>query len=339
MIRSFQLRDWALVRRLSEQGVSLHSESALTDRLQPLRGALVNMLVGGDFPTLVWKAEKGSASGFIQLYLEEESQRAHILYLSPTVDAGARSLQIDIGEAVQNGVVDGAVWLPLLDQAVIEVGQRGVHSLVAEVSEQGGELPVLRRAGFAIYTRQDIWVLSGEETAVFPDPDPSLRPREAADDWDIQLLYANIVPRLVQLVEPVPRLDDGEGWVLREDDELAAFIHIHDGPRATWLRLFIHPNAEARVDEIVKAALSVRPASTAHPVYCCVRRYQSWIQNALERHGFAFWGSQAVMVKHTVQHQQKPMRDLAAILEKQAVSASAPMVQRWQHEPEQNGRS
>lgn len=336
MIRSFQLRDWVLVRRLSEQGVSLHSESALTDRLQPLRGALVNMLVGGDFPTLVWKAEKGNASGFIQLYLEEETQRAHILYLSPTVDAGARSLQLDVDKVVQHGV-DGAVWLPLLDQAVIEVGQRGVHSLVAEVSEQGGELPVLRRAGFAIYTRQDIWVLTGGKTAVFPDP--SLRPRETTDDWDIQLLYANTVPRLVQLVEPVPRLEDGEGWVLREDDELAAFIHIHNGPRATWLRLFIHPNAEARVDEIVKAALSVHPASDAHPVYCCVRRYQSWIQNALERRGFAFWGSQAVMVKHTVQHQQKPMRDLAAILEKQAVSASAPMIQRWQRKPGQNGRS
>lgn len=337
MIRSFQLRDWALVRRLSEQGVSLHSESALTDRLQPLRGALVNMLVGGDFPTFVWKAEKGSASGFIQLYLEEERQRAHILYLSPTVDAGARSLRMDHDKAVQNGV-DGAVWLPLLDQAVIEVGQQGVHSLVAEVSELGGELPVLRRAGFAVYTRQDIWVLNVGETAV--NPDPPLRPREVADDWDIQLLYSNTVPRLVQLVEPVPRLGDGEGWVLREEDELAAFIHIHNGPRATWLRLFIHPNVEARVDEIVKAALSVNPPSEDHPVYCCVRRYQSWIQNALERHGFAFWGSQAVMVKHTVQHLQRPLRDLATVLEKQAVSAPAPMIQRWQRKPNtNNGKS
>ena len=48
----------------------------------------------------------------------------------------------------------------LLDQAVAEVGQNGIHSLVAEADESGPELPILRRAGFAVYTRQDIWLLA-----------------------------------------------------------------------------------------------------------------------------------------------------------------------------------
>lgn len=332
MIRPFLLRDWALVRRLAEHGVSLHSESALTDRLQPLRGAVVNMLVGGDFPTYVWKSENRSASGFIQLYLEDNSQRANILYLSPSVDAGARSLQMENGHKVSQNVVDSNIWLPLLDQAVVEVGQRGVHSLVAEVSETGGELPVLRQAGFVIYTRQDIWVLnSGQQS------DTILRERQSTDEWDIQLLYANTVPRLVQLVEPLPRLDDGEGWVLREGDELAAFVHVHHGPRATWLRLFIHPNAETRADEIINEAIKVTGPTPGHPVYCCVRRYQSWVQNALQRHGFGFWGSQAVMVKHTVHHQQKPLTDLATVLEKQGVTASTPIIPRFQ-DPQSNGK-
>ncbi|MEM7117090.1 MAG: hypothetical protein AAF614_31950 [Chloroflexota bacterium] len=331
MIRSFQLRDWALVRRLAEHGVSLHSESALTDRLQPLRGALVSMLVGGDFPTYVWKSENRDASGFIQLYLDDDSQRANILYLSPAVDAGARSLQMKNGKVAEH-VVDSNVWLPLLDQAVVEVGQRGVHSLVAEVSETGGELPVLRQAGFVIYTRQDIWILN-EGTA----GDTILDERRSTDEWDIQLLYANTVPRLVQLVEPMPRLDDGDGWVLREGNELAAFVHVHNGPRATWLRLFIHPNAETRVDEIIGEAVKVTNPMSEHPVYCCVRRYQSWVQNALQRRGFHFWGSQAVMVKHTVHYQQKPLRDLTAVLEKQGVTASTPMIPRFQ-DPNSNGK-
>jgi hypothetical protein len=55
--------------------------------------------------------------------------------------------------------VNENAWLPLLDQAVIEAGQRGIHSLVAEVNEVSDELPVLRRAGFVVYTRQDVWVL------------------------------------------------------------------------------------------------------------------------------------------------------------------------------------
>jgi hypothetical protein len=43
---------------------------------------------------------------------------------------------------------------------VVEAGQRGIHSLVAEVDEVSDELPVLRRAGFVVYTRQDVWVLA-----------------------------------------------------------------------------------------------------------------------------------------------------------------------------------
>ncbi len=44
-----------------------------------------------------------------------------------------------------------------------------------------------------------------------------LQPRQTSDDWDIQLFYANTVPRLVQLVEPVPPLDKGNTWVLRDE--------------------------------------------------------------------------------------------------------------------------
>ena len=59
MVRPFTLRDLALVRRLSEQGVSLHAESALADNLHPLRGALFGMVARSDSPTLIWKSEDG----------------------------------------------------------------------------------------------------------------------------------------------------------------------------------------------------------------------------------------------------------------------------------------
>lgn len=333
MIRPFNLRDWALVHRLSEQGVLLHTESALTRNLHPVRDALFS-IVGGDFPTYVWKAERGGVAGFVQLYVEDESQNAHLLYLSSTADQIVSSDGEDNGSVGRaKRVINETVWLSLLDKAVIEAGRQGFQSLIAEVSETGAELPVLRRAGFAVYTRQDVWVLkeAKNERQV-----KILSPRQSTDDWEIQLLYANTVPRLVQLVEPMPPLHDGEGWVLRESDELTAFIHIRSGPVATWMRLFIHPNAEAQADEIMAAALQVNPPTLSHPVYCCVRRYQSWVQHALQRTGFELWGSQAVMVKHMVHHLQKPIPDLAAVLEAQGISPSAPLVQRYQ--PGINGK-
>jgi len=337
MIRPFNLRDLPLVHRLSELGVSLHTESALTKNLHPTRGALFS-LVGGDFPTYVWKSDKNGLAGFIQLYLDEESVHAHILYLSSTGDG--QIVAETNGTAVSGAVnvngerpyqVNEDAWLPLLDQAVIEAGQRGIHSLVAEVDEVSDELPVLRRAGFVVYTRQDVWVLANDEAASAKSERETniLRSRQAQDDWDIQLLYANTVPRLVQLVEPMPPLHDGAGWVLHEENELAAFVHVHVGPVATWMRLFIHPSAEAQADQIITAVVRQTPAAATRPIYCCVRRYQSWVQNALERSGFTLWGSQAVMVKHIVQKAARPLSDLSAALEAQGITPTAPFIRQY----------
>ncbi|MAT95646.1 MAG: hypothetical protein CL608_00640 [Anaerolineaceae bacterium] len=337
MIRPFNLRDLPLVHRLSELGVSLHTESALTKNLHPTRGALFS-LVGGDFPTYVWKSDKNGLAGFIQLCLDEESVHAHILYLSSTgegqIASESNGTAVSGAETV-NGErpyqVNEDAWLPLLDQAVIEAGQRGIHSLVAEVDELSDELPVLRRAGFVVYTRQDVWVLANGEVASEKDKEKNiLRPRQAEDDWDIQLLYANTVPRLVQLVEPMPPLHDGAGWVLHEDNELAAFVHVHVGPVATWMRLFIHPSAEAQADQIITAVVHNTPAAATRPIYCCVRRYQSWVQTALERSGFTLWGSQAVMVKHIVQKAARPLSDLSAALEAQGITPTAPFIRQYQ---------
>jgi hypothetical protein len=344
MIRPFNLRDLALVHKLSENGVSLHTESALTKNLHPVRGALFS-LVGGDFPTYVWKADRGNLAGFIQLSLEENTQHAHIHYLSSTTNsAESKSTEEVTTPALAVGRVNGGpitavneqAWLPLLDQAVVEAGQRGIHSLVAEVDESGVALPVLRRADFAIYTRQDVWILEAHQDDPV-SPGRILRPRKATDDWEIQLLYANTVPRLVQLVEPMPPLHDGAGWVLEENDELAAFVHVQKGPAATWMRLFVHPNAEVKADEILRAAVQLNPTQPSHPVYCCVRRYQSWVQGALERTGFSLWGSQAVMVKHTVHHLQKPLPDLSAALEAKGVSPTAPIVRQSHRRAHANG--
>jgi hypothetical protein len=319
MVRPFTLRDLALVRRLSEQGLSLHAESALADNLQPLRGALVGMVARRDSPTLIWKSEDKESAGFIQILLEEDRQHAHILYLSPDL---AQHNNID---SPGSDTIDGneSIWLSLLDHAVSEVGKYGVHSLVAEVDENGPELPILRRAGFAVYARQDIWALDGDASVIDKtDATYKLRPRLEKDDWDIQLLYANTVPRLVQLVEPIPPISDGSTWVQRDEkNELAAFVQIHEGSVATWMRFFIHPSAESDSADILKSALLVKKQNFSRPVYLCLRRYEGWVSSVLQDTGFTKWGSQAVLVKHTVQHTKREMPKAAANLEGIPVSA------------------
>ena len=324
MVRPFTLRDLALVRRLSEQGVSLHSESALADDLHPLRGALRNMVVRSDCPTLIWKSQNRELDGFIQLLLEEDRQHAHILYLSP--ELGHNSSGENEAPPSKDDNDNADAWLSLLDQAVAEVGQYGIHSLVAEVDETGPELPVLRRAGFAVYARQDIWVLGQDETAVGEvHTTHRLRPRLAKDDWDIQLLYANTVPRLVQLVEPLPSIEAGATWVQRDDNnELAAFVQIHEGNIATWMRFFIHPGAESDAQEILRSALLVKPSQRSQPVYLCLRRYEGWLPSMPQQVGFRKWGSQAVLVKHTVHYSKRELPKMAVNIENAGIPVSAP---------------
>jgi hypothetical protein len=123
----------------------------------------------------------------------------------------------------------------------------------------------LRRAGFAVYMRQDVWVLAQAENSRSEMASLELTPYQKKDDWEVQLLYANTVPRLVQMVDPMPPTSEGEGWVLREAGELSAFVHLHQGDTATWLRLFIHPNAEAQADEIVASLLHLKEESVICP--------------------------------------------------------------------------
>lgn len=327
MARPFSLRDLALIHRLSEKGALLHAETALTKNWQPLWGALHSLFTGGDDLTFVWRAEKGEAAGFVQLHISDDSARACLIYLGATngrdlAPAGElpETPPDELPTPDSNQPLED-VWLPLLDGVVAEVGRRGVHSLVAEVDELSPQLALLRQAGFAIYTRQDIWVcegpVAGEAPAGVPHLLSSYHPE---DDWEMALLYAHIVPPLIQMVEPGPP-EDGTLWVLREHgDELTAFVHVQDGPGASWLRFFIHPNAQAQASDIIRAALQLSPPREGHPVYCCVRRYQSWLQTELAREGFSLWGSQAVMVKHTVHKVRSEAPELSPALQTQGVT-------------------
>ena len=325
MIRPFQLRDSALVHRLGEGGVVLQAETALTASPHPLRSALLHMLVGGHHSTYIWKSEEGNASAFVQLYWEDDYSTARLACLGTDIDRNGTG---------DHSNLDETVWLDLLDQLVIEAGHRGVHSLIAEVSESGDELSLLRRAGFVIYARQDIWV---SEEAKDIEPSSQLITHEAVDDWDVHVLYSNVVPRLIQSVEPTPPLTGGQNWLLREDGELAAYVHVNEGPVASWMRLFIHPNASTQPEAIIQSAMHKIQPTEQHPLFFCIRRYQSWLQTPLEQAGFSHWGSQAVMVKHVARRVESPTPIVKPVLEPQTVPSSSPLVQRFGDE-NGNGR-
>lgn len=316
MIRSFTLRDIALVHRLSEQGTVFHTRSALTQDVRPLRDALVHMMVGGQYPTFVWKADSGKAVGFAQLRYGSDETHAYILCLGSNGTNAPKN-----GQEKEKAAADSDhLWIQFLEELIEISGYEGVHSLIAEVDELGPELPVLRQVGFAVYTRQDIWQITTSSS--LSKPPLQLTKATSVDEWDINLLYANIVPRLIQLVEPSPsesQIDDI--WIVREGTELLAFLTLTEGPSGTWVRLFVHPNGQNRGQEIMQAAMILKPPTATNPLYCCVRRYQSWVNSSLDTLGFDLVSSQAMMVRHTVQHTKKLVPALSEEVKKKAVVA------------------
>jgi hypothetical protein len=279
MIRSFDWRDFGLIRRLSEHGVCFDSESALTRGPHSLQSAVLAFLAPGvGLPTFIWRGEdddKGDAA-FGQIQFRQGDENARLISLAPRY-------------------ADGGPWETLLERLAAEAASKGAHNLVAEVDEHSAEFEALRQFGFAIYTRQQLWRIAWPNFAVSAGLS-RLRPQHSADNVNIQSLYANIVPRLVQQVEPPPPRF-GHGYVFEEAGEINAFFDVSRGPLGIWVQPYLHPNAFGLSRSLLADLFGRFTDREAVPIYVCVRSHQDWLRSPLTDLGFETWGEQAVMVK------------------------------------------
>jgi hypothetical protein len=310
MTRPFDLRDMSLVGHLENQGTPLNAELALTQRPRPLQSALASVLSmhSRGMRTYVCRGVPGyraeHLNGLAQLRPRRGTTRGFITFIAPALNGGG---------------VD-AVWLDLLEYIGIDAPRLGLHHLIAEAPEDGDEVEVLRRAGFAIYLRQDILRLSVERLRTVDLTQSALRRCAESDTWAVQQLYFNTAPRLAHLAEGVPRSSrsGARGYVYYEKGELAAYVEVRRGPQGAWFNLLVHPDAEARAAHIMKQALAELGETWNRPIYAGVRRYQEWLRRPLESLGFEAFGASVLMVKHLVAHVMTPELAQAQPLEAQA---------------------
>jgi hypothetical protein len=309
MIRTFDLRDVALVSQIENQGTPLYAEWALTRHPRPLQSALAGFfsLSGHGLRTYVLREDNDECKlcGLIQLRDRRDRKFSAITFIAPAAQ------------------VAHDVWERLLDYAAAQTGKLGVQHIVAEVPDESEAVEVLHRAGYAIYVRQDIYRLSRARDTVLAEP--LLRACQSDDEWGVHQLYHNIVPRLAQLADGAPRMYRSgavRGYVLEDQQEIVAYLQVRRGPDGAWFSLLVHPRAEARAAAIVEYGLSLLGSTWNAPVYCGVRRYQEWLSHPLESLGFEQHGSTVVMVKHLVNLVQEPETAKVPALEK----ATAPLV-------------
>jgi hypothetical protein len=279
MIRPFDWRDFNLVRRLAERGVCFDSEVALTRGAHPLQSAVLSFLAPGvSSPTFVLrKDDDRQCVGFGQIRLRNGDAHARLIFLAPSYS-------------------EDIEWEKLLERLIAEAASRGAHNLIAEVDEHGTEFEAMRKMGFAIYTRQTIWKRASSHRPDSATLRPLLRPQQSSDSINIQTLYTNVTPRLIQQVEPPPA-HFGHGFVFEENGEITAFFDVSRGPLGIWIQPYLHPSSFDYSAELLSDLMSRFADRESVPVYVCARSHQDWLRAPLTDLTFETFGDQAVMVK------------------------------------------
>lgn len=178
----------------------------------------------------------------------------------------------------------------LIENLSIQAGEWGAFHVLAEVDETSNAFVALRQAGFSVYAWQRMWDVS-EITQT--DQQFEWTRVKSTDMHSVQSLYHQIVPPLLQPVEPHPKA--ALGWMCNEG--VKCYVSATQGVYGIVLAPLIHPEA-THVSAKLVSLINNLPDRRNRPVYICVRSYQAWLEPVLADLGAQGADRQAVMVKH-----------------------------------------
>lgn len=179
----------------------------------------------------------------------------------------------------------------LIEHLAAQAGEWQAFHVIAEVDETSDVFAALRKAGFSVYAWQRVWDVSGigkNESS----PGAGWRRIQSVDLPAVQSLHYQIVPQLLQPVDPAPSRPNGFIHAERR-----CFTSVNYGVYGVMLAPLILPD-EIDVSEKIVSLVSRLPDRRGRPVYLNVRSYQAWLEPALEDLGAKASPRQAVMVKH-----------------------------------------
>ncbi len=270
-VRALDLRDLPNLYRFRDEVVSLDTSRTLT-RGNPLGAAglfayinparhIYSAIVDTDDDCIIGGITQARGESF-----------AKLLYLAP-------SPHLDHPE------------LPMLiENLSAEAGTWGAFHILAEVEETHSAFVALRRSGYSVYAWQRMWDVS----AVNPANTVEQWARMTSVDLSVvQMLYHQIVPPLLQPLEPMPQR--AVGYICNEG--VKCYVSLSTGMTGIAMTPLIHPEATDVGPKLV-SLIDHLPNRGGRPIYVCVRSYQAWLEPVLEDLGAKAAARQAVMVKH-----------------------------------------
>src|SRR5215211_971735 len=289
-IRPLALFDLPYVYSFREEAIGLDTARTLT-RGNPL-GAVGLMAYMNPAKHIYSAIVNGSADSVLGGIIPSRDETfAKLLYLAPASQLSHPDLPA------------------LIDNLSAQAGAWGAFHVLAEVEETSDVFVPLRKAGFSVYAWQRMWDASKIDASQIAEADPGVgwtRVR-SVDVQSLQNLYHQIVPPLLQPVEPQPR--EALGWMCNEG--VKCYVSASQGAYGIVLSPLIHPEA---TDVSIKLASLIAhlPDRRNRPVYVCVRSYQAWLEPVLADLGARGADRQAVMVKHLA-HLVKDAQTVTAV--------------------------
>lgn len=285
--RVMSLVDIPLLRRMADTGVVLDSAMHFTRDVESSRATLMSsvLLPQRNMYTLIARSDARQVVG--QLRMRQDEHNAQIMLIAPGLSAD----------------VEDTEWLHLLDAMATEAGKRGAQTLMAEVDESSVMFELLRTAGFAVYSRQEIWQRLPDQ--VINAQPVELQTPTDADEMSIQSLYCHIVPGIMQQVSELPS-SPMNGWVYRINGRIEAYVSMSEGRHGIYIVPYVHPDIYREMPGVLAAVIDQANRADRLPVYVRVRRYQSWLEEPLFKLGLTPIAQQAVMVRHLTASIRQP---------------------------------
>lgn len=279
MIRPFDWRDFPALHHQRHRGLYLDMSLELTrsTTLVPV-GALLSYFASaaGIYTYVAANHDQPSQKIIAQFAYTQDAPYAQLAFLTP------------------ESAITSAQALALLDHLAHQAGKQGAHYLLAEVNDRSLAFDVLRKAGYAIYTRQRIWK-APPLTNLQPNHQTSWQPTKDHDINSIRQLYASLVPALVHQIEPPP-WNHLNGLVCYQDDELIGYVRLITGPNGILAHPILHPKIEAVSDHLHEILQQI-PNRRNLPIYFVVRSHQAWLELYLTEMHAEPCSYQAVMLK------------------------------------------
>lgn len=327
------LLDLRALAELASHGMELDFERLRLSGVSPMTDALAARVSFGNMgaETFVVHGDerKQHALGVVQARPRKNRPEADITFIAPALAHDSDAV---------------TTWYRLLAEAARGLGELGCQRIYATVPSGNGAEEVFRQAGFAIFTREQVFYLDTSAVRALrdgqaphenlPKIDLTVRRMRKRDAWNVLRLYSAVTPRHVQNAEAMltmegvsGNLDDwwehmnGTSYLLERGGVLAGLVRITRGRLATWVRFHLAPETNSTAGDAVRQMMALIGKTRIRPIYVAVRDYEGGVRAALDDIGFEPHLERSHMVKYTTVRVRETVPWLKPVLETSKIPA------------------